>query len=102
MNFEHFTVIRNHLMPRNSSSSKAVREAPKNLRGGASGKLANAAGGLFRGTEGRICALAGQRYSPLVVIKTTAWPVPCQQTRKSGQMFPYNRERLKMALLRYI
>jgi hypothetical protein len=41
---------------------------------GASGKLANATGGLFRGTEGRICALAGHRYSPLLVIKTTAWP----------------------------
>jgi hypothetical protein len=81
-------------MPRNSSSSQAVSAAPKNVRGGASGKLANADGGLFRGTEGRTCALAGHRYSPLVVVKTTAWTVPCQQTRKSGQMFPYNRERL--------
>ncbi len=52
-------------MPRNSSSSEAVRAA----RCGASGKLANAAGGLFRGTEGRLCALAGQRYSPLVVVR---------------------------------
>jgi len=81
-------------MSRNSSSSQAVSAAPNSTGGGASGKLANAAGGLFRDTEGRICALAGQRYSPLVVIKTMAWPVPCQQTRKSGQMFPYKREKL--------
>ncbi len=81
-------------MPRNSSSSQAVSAAAKSIGGGASGKLANAAGGLFRGTEGRVCTLAGQRYSPLVVIKTTAWPVPCQQTRKFGQMLPYKRERL--------
>ena len=81
-------------MPRNSSSSQAVSAAPKSVWGGASGKLANAAGGLFWGTEGRICALVGHRYSPLVVVKTTAWSVPCQQTRKSGQMLPYKRERL--------
>jgi hypothetical protein len=77
-------------MPRNSSSNQAVRAA----RCYASGKLANAVGGLLRRTEGRICARAGHRYSPLVVVKTTTWPVPRQQTRKSDQMFPYNRERL--------
>jgi len=27
-----------------------------------------------------------QRYAPLVVDKTTAWIVPCQQTQKAGQM----------------
>jgi len=26
-----------------------------------------------------------QRYAPLVVDKTTAWNVPCQQTQKAGQ-----------------
>jgi len=26
-----------------------------------------------------------QRYAPLVVNKTTAWIVPCQQTQKAGQ-----------------
>jgi hypothetical protein len=81
-------------MSQNSSSSQAVSAAPKRIRGGASGKLANAAGGVFRGTEGGIRALAGQRYSPLVVIKTTAWAVPCQQTRQSGQVLPDIRERL--------
>ena len=83
-------------MSRNSSSSQAVSAAPNSIGGGASGKLANTVGGLFRGTEGRFCARAGQRYSPLVVVKTTAWPVPCQQTRQSGQMLPYKRERLQV------
>ncbi|MCR9236754.1 MAG: hypothetical protein NXI17_08795 [Alphaproteobacteria bacterium] len=54
-------------MTQNSSSRKAVRAA----RCGASGKLANAAVGLFWVTEGRICEIAGLRYSPLVVVKTT-------------------------------
>jgi len=77
-------------MIQNSLSSKAVSEA----RCAASGKLANAAGGLFWVTEGRIRALAGHRYSPLVVIKTTTWSVPCQQTCKSGQTFLYKQEKL--------
>jgi len=77
-------------MTQNSSSRKAVSAA----RCGASGKLANAAGGLFWVTGGRICEIAGHRYSPLVVVKTSAWPVPCQQTRKSGQTFPYKQEKL--------
>ncbi|MGJ8531940.1 MAG: hypothetical protein ACSHYC_07135 [Alphaproteobacteria bacterium] len=77
-------------MTQNRSSRKAVSAA----RCGASGKLANAAGGLFWGTEGWICEIAGHRYSPLVVVKTTTWPVPCQQTRKSGQTFPYKQEKL--------
>ena len=81
-------------MPRNSSSSQAVRAAPNSVWGGESGKLANAAGGLFRGTEGQICKHAGHRYIPLVVTQTIAWPVPCQQTCKSGQMRPYEREML--------
>ncbi|MEH6726992.1 MAG: hypothetical protein V7703_12595 [Hyphomicrobiales bacterium] len=59
-------------MPQNSSSSQAVRAAPNGAGGCASGKLANVAGGMFRGTEGLNCALAGQRYSQLVVVKTTA------------------------------
>lgn len=54
-------------MTQNSSSRKAVSAA----RCGASGKLANAAGGLFWVTEGQICEIAGHRYSPLVVVKTT-------------------------------
>ncbi|MGJ8532255.1 MAG: hypothetical protein ACSHYC_08725 [Alphaproteobacteria bacterium] len=58
-------------MTQNSSSRKAVSAAPNRAGAGASGKLANAAGGLFWVTEGRICEIAGHRYSPLVVVKTT-------------------------------
>jgi len=35
-------------MSRNSLSSQAVSAAPESVWGGASGKMANAAGGLFR------------------------------------------------------
>ncbi|WP_306257998.1 hypothetical protein [Pararhizobium sp. IMCC21322] len=73
-----------------SSSGKAGSEA----RCGASGELANAAGGLFWFTEGLLCALAGHRYTPLMVVMTTAWRVPRRQTRKAGQMLPYKQEGL--------
>jgi len=44
--------------------------------------------------KGRFFALAGQRYVPLVVAQTNARNVPCQQTRKTGQMIKYTHERL--------
>lgn len=72
------------------SSGKAASEA----RCRASGKLANAAGGLIWFTEGLIYALTGRRHTPLVAIRTTARRVPSRQTRKSGQMIPCKQNEL--------
>ncbi len=54
-----------------------------------SGKLFNNDDGLIWPTGGRFSALSGRRYGPLVVSQTRAGTMPCQQTRKSGQMSPY-------------
>ncbi len=45
-------------------------------------------------TEGRICALSVRRYVPLVVNQTRVANLPRRQTRKTGQMLPYNQDRL--------
>ena len=44
--------------------------------------------------KGRFFALPGLRYVSLVVNQTTAHNVPCQQTRKNGQMLQYRHDRL--------
>jgi hypothetical protein len=57
-------------------------------------KLRNAADGLIWSTGGRISALSGLRYAPLMVGQTMAGNMPRQQARKSGQMIPYKQERV--------
>ena len=54
-----------------------------------SGKRRNAPDEWIWPTEGRLFAPAGRRYAPLVVNQTTARSMPCQQTRKTGQMGQY-------------
>ena len=44
--------------------------------------------------EGLFLTPAGLRYALLVVIKTTAQIMPCQQTSKTGQMIQYDRNML--------
>ncbi|MGI9515150.1 MAG: hypothetical protein ACR2OL_19805 [Anderseniella sp.] len=60
----------------------------------ASGKLFNDADGLIWSTEGPFSGPAGHRFGSLVVNQTTARPVPCQQTQKTGQTHPCKSERL--------
>ena len=50
--------------------------------------------GLIWPTEGRVFAPAELRCGPLVVGQTKARPAPRQQTRKSGQVIPYDKELL--------
>ena len=63
-------------------------------RCGASGKHRNVGDGLIWPTEGRFFEPPEQRLSPLVVSRTMARRGPCQQTRKTGQMFPTKRNML--------
>ena len=93
---ESFTIIRNHLMPRNSSSRQSAQR-PKVSGAAHRASWLTPLVGCSRAPKAG-CALAGHRYSPLMVVKTTAWSVPCQQTRQSGQMLPYKRERLYRSL----
>ena len=64
-----------------------------------SGKLFNEDDGLIypipkKFGRGRIFALAGLRYVPLMVRETKAGNMPRQQARKTGQMIPYKKERV--------
>ena len=54
-----------------------------------SGKLFNNDDELILPTKGRLSALSGLRYVPLVVGQTKAGNMSRQQTRKIGQMTPY-------------
>jgi len=55
---EAFRVFHDYTEPFDAPKQfiQAVSAAPESVWGGASGKLANAAGGLFQGTEGRMRA----------------------------------------------
>ena len=72
-------------------------------RCGASGESRNDADGRIWPTivlearlrhDGRFCALAELRYALLMVSQTTAKSMPCQQTRKIGQMDTNDRDTL--------
>ena len=53
-----------------------------------SGERRNNADGRIWPTEGLVFRPAEHRYARLVVNQTTATSMPCQQTRKRGQMNP--------------
>ncbi len=73
-------------------SNRFIRQARREERCGVSGKCRNAVGEPLWPTEGWCFAPTGQRYGPLVDGRSTAGPVPNQQTRNTGQTIPYDLE----------
>ena len=69
-------------------SSGKRRNGEARLAKSSSGRFPGLNDGLIWPTEGRVFAPAGRRYGPLVDGKSTAGPVPCQQTRNPGQTDP--------------
>ncbi len=80
MGLEPFRFRLNHLMEPNQSSR--LGSEPENVSWAipVSGKFRNNADGLIWPTEGLFFTLARHRDDLLVVIKTTAQTMPCQQT----------------------
>jgi hypothetical protein len=73
---EHFRFRLKHLMETNQSTLLGAKRSAILV----SGKFCNDADGLIWPTKGLFFTPAGQRYDLLVVIKTTAQFMPCQQT----------------------
>jgi len=75
-------------------SNQPIAKARSAERCGVSVKLRNAGDGLIWPTEGRFFTPAELRCEALVVGQTKARSAPRQQTRKTGQMLQYQKERL--------